>query len=348
MKTKYPLLFLLAFAFLSVNSQVVITRDNHCPADGEQYSYIKIENVAPGDIGNNCIWDLSQIKLDGDIIPCTQKSAESKEFDNFANTPFIASCERDAVYYHGVSDDSYELVGITTETYKLDYELPMVKMQYPFYYGKSFNGDFIAHAYKDDKLLKMDISGNYYTIADATGTLVLPNTIIPNVLRVKQNSDYVQANACNEVNISSTKYTYYSQFHKQPLLTIIEQTKTYQDGRVETKNECFLNEIALAYTENNSSQVENIKADFKYSIYPNPFDNQILISYSLEQITEIKIELFDILGVKVGDILTEKTQAKGYYEYEFQTINLNLKPGVYFIKLTCGNNAYTERLVKTK
>jgi hypothetical protein len=56
------------------------------------------------------------------------------------------------------------------------------------------------------------------------------------------------------------------------------------------------------------------------SVYPNPIDNKIVLTYSLNQNDRVSIGLYDLLGSLVQSILEDENQSKGE-----KSVNLNLK-----------------------
>lgn len=81
---------------------------------------------------------------------------------------------------------------------------------------------------------------------------------------------------------------------------------------------------------------ENMKADFKLTVFPNPVSENLSISYSLPQTANIKLEIVNVLGKKIKDLVDAK-QVVGQ-----QTLSIsseNLIPGIYFLKITSENNA---------
>jgi len=87
-----------------------------------------------------------------------------------------------------------------------------------------------------------------------------------------------------------------------------------------------------------------------YQNYPNPFNPVTKIKYDLKkefrsQESEVKLSIFDILGKKIKDLVSEKLQP-GTYEVTFD--GSNLPSGVYFYKLSAGNYTETEKMLLLK
>jgi hypothetical protein len=74
--------------------------------------------------------------------------------------------------------------------------------------------------------------------------------------------------------------------------------------------------------------------------YPNPFNNSTNIEFYLPKADNIKIELFNVLGQKSGDIFTGQKSAG------WNSVNLvadNLNSGTYFYRIQTGNDTRTGR-----
>ncbi len=76
---------------------------------------------------------------------------------------------------------------------------------------------------------------------------------------------------------------------------------------------------------NNSKE---IPTEFNlYQNYPNPFNPSTVIKYALPFSSNVKIEIFNILGEKIKELVNEQ-KSTGYYGVNFNTTGL--ASGVYF------------------
>jgi immune inhibitor A len=79
--------------------------------------------------------------------------------------------------------------------------------------------------------------------------------------------------------------------------------------------------------------------------YPNPFNAQTVISYSLDKQSDVKIEIFDILGRSI-ETLTDKLMPAGIYRLVWDA---NAVPsGIYFYKITAGAIIETKKMMLLK
>lgn len=81
-------------------------------------------------------------------------------------------------------------------------------------------------------------------------------------------------------------------------------------------------------------------------IFPNPFSNQTTIQYSLPSRifgTQIKIELYNLLGQKIKTIADEK-QSSGEHKYSMDLEKEN--SAIYLLKIKTGENIYSKKIIK--
>ena len=79
--------------------------------------------------------------------------------------------------------------------------------------------------------------------------------------------------------------------------------------------------------------------------YPNPFNSMTKIDYTLPLSSQVRIDLFDVLGRKVDNIINEY-QIIGYHQIHYS--NDNLKSGLYFYKLNIGKHSLQKKMMLVK
>lgn len=81
------------------------------------------------------------------------------------------------------------------------------------------------------------------------------------------------------------------------------------------------------------------------SNYPNPFNPETVISFSIKTQTNVKLMIFDVLGRKVKELVNEEKQP-GTYNVKFNAYNLS--SGIYFYTLITNNFVQTKKMLLLK
>lgn len=97
---------------------------------------------------------------------------------------------------------------------------------------------------------------------------------------------------------------------------------------------------------NESSVADNQPQTFKlHQSYPNPFNPTTTIGYELPQQTDVKLEVFNILGQRIVTLVNE-TQTSGIHEVTFDASNLS--SGVYLYRITTGQFTKSRKMLLVK
>ncbi len=81
--------------------------------------------------------------------------------------------------------------------------------------------------------------------------------------------------------------------------------------------------------------------------YPNPFNPETRIGYRLPVASDVKLELYDMLGRKLATLVNARQDA-GAYLIAFNAQTLNLASGIYFYRLQAGNFVETKKMILMK
>jgi len=96
-----------------------------------------------------------------------------------------------------------------------------------------------------------------------------------------------------------------------------------------------------------ASAIEKIASFELFQNYPNPFNPTTVIRYQLPVKSEVKLELFDVLGRKLATLVSA-TQEAGSYTVSVSASALNLSSGVYLYRLTAGTFMDTKKMLFVK
>jgi len=113
----------------------------------------------------------------------------------------------------------------------------------------------------------------------------------------------------------------------------------FADG---TESWFYMPDFTPGAANQNSLSVDEIEGRSGISqVFPNPFNTETNIQFTLDQPENVKIELFDIKG----DFI--KTLASGKYAIGHHTVNLEaseLQAGYYYYTFRAGNSLHTKKL----
>lgn len=81
-----------------------------------------------------------------------------------------------------------------------------------------------------------------------------------------------------------------------------------------------------------------------FSIFPNPTNSDFSVSYTLEDMSFVKLELYDLSGVKIRTLLDLDNQTEGNYYFNFSISELI--SGTYLFVFTSSSKTITHKIVK--
>ncbi|NVN95699.1 MAG: DUF2271 domain-containing protein [Bacteroidetes bacterium] len=103
--------------------------------------------------------------------------------------------------------------------------------------------------------------------------------------------------------------------------------------------------MVLDWTPNTAGIAEN-QNQSTFTVTPNPVTSQSSINYSLKELTDVTIGLYDVTG-KLINVLFDDNQTAGNYSLSLASEE-KLKPGTYFVKMNTGKTQHTERVLILK
>jgi hypothetical protein len=113
-----------------------------------------------------------------------------------------------------------------------------------------------------------------------------------------------------------------------------------KDVAVEIQN----GEVIVMPDESNGNGM--IPADFMLGDnFPNPFNSSTVINYALIERSHVAIDIFDILGRKIENLVFEGKPA-GYHQVTWNAANM--PSGVYFYRIKAGDFSDTKKMMFLK
>jgi len=98
-------------------------------------------------------------------------------------------------------------------------------------------------------------------------------------------------------------------------------------------------------TSNEEDLTEVPEKHTLYQNYPNPFNPSTNIRFELSSPSDVRLEVFDMIGRKVS-VLLETRMSSGFHEVSFDASSLS--SGVYFYRLQTGRSVLTRKMVLLK
>jgi|GEM_PF-4418933 len=80
--------------------------------------------------------------------------------------------------------------------------------------------------------------------------------------------------------------------------------------------------------------------------YPNPFNPVTTIGFSLAAVSNVTLNVYDILGKEVATLIHSRLMDKGTHEVEFDAGNL--ESGIYFSRLAVGKKTQIQKMLLLK
>lgn len=135
--------------------------------------------------------------------------------------------------------------------------------------------------------------------------------------------------------------------------TTEQQSYSFVDEQARGKLFYRLKQIDFNGAFQYSNVIEvNLTAPEKFELaqnYPNPFNPTTILTYQLPLTSNVKLEVFDVLGRRVTTLVNAKQEA-GNYTVNFNAAIYSLTSGVYFYRLNASatNGASSSNFVETK
>jgi len=99
-------------------------------------------------------------------------------------------------------------------------------------------------------------------------------------------------------------------------------------------------------TDVEETMIEEIPNSFELSQnYPNPFNPSTTISFSLPKTSEVQLNIYNVLGQHVAQLVNEVKNA-GTYQVNWDASNLS--SGIYIYRLQAGSKILTNRMILMK
>jgi len=309
------------------NAQPILTYNQHALKADVDNSMSYCDYIEPGPAGANNTWDFSGLHFNRSFTGYLKNSMVTEIGVTFPGTNTELT-EFDSRFYFFVDEDKIEQYGYSSvdRRTQIKYDIPFVKMKFPFTYGNSFSGTFSGKTFYSG-IEGGEIVGNYSVEADAFGTLILTgNTTYENTLRIRTEKNYTNSfnNRSEEVNIIT--YRWYTESHRYPVLVLTEHS--VKSGEIITLNH------QAAYNNNAVFFVSPIVAE-SVLLYPNPTTSYLVLEFNAIAAGTINFTISDASG-KVIRTFDEDVSTGGICTYDLSGKIAELSPAMYYLTIQSG------------
>jgi hypothetical protein len=138
-------------------------------------------------------------------------------------------------------------------------------------------------------------------------------------------------------------------FQNFPIMLTSDEVDVNVEGSGEaTFSSQVINDMEVALGGTIVSGEVGVERPVEFTIsqnYPNPFNPSTTLQFGIPEASNVKLEVFNMLGQKVATLVSEKLQA-GYHTARFDAGGLS--SGVYIYQIQAGNFTQTKKMLLIK
>ena len=338
MKKNYIFVILFALTTSVVFSQPTITHSGNAPQIGDVYYFSNTDDpIDPGPSGANQSWDFSNINISstdqatilapggtpfaGDFPECNQVF----HYDGTGTYIYYDLTQSEMNHYGEGFDDNTQLV--------IHFSDPSKEIEYPFAYNNSFTDSFLGSY--DYEGLTTHTSGTSTVTADAWGSVTTPEDTYNSVLRVKSVRSVTDSVWMADIFVYTTTtiftdYSWHTSSSHTPVMSItVIDTDMFSD--------------TVAHYTTSSQHVYNPNDGISaLSVQPNPASNFVKVSFNTPENMTVQLAIVDL----TGKLIVNREYALNQPGSQEVDLNLDgIRSGLYFIKITSGNQIQTKKLI---
>ncbi len=344
------LLFLLSAATGTCAWAQVLTLPANGWRQGDRLTKVQVEYVCPDDGGSGQAWRLGQE---------TKKSEEHRE-SVASNGDTVAVFLPDRIVHYVLHGDTlWDKGEQQRRTYRICQEERPV-LRYPFQYGDSIGGTFLAKGV--DEGIDLTVSGFGYTMADGTGILADGTDTLRHILRLHLMDDYTEDYGGQaQLHYRRDKYQWYMTGWRYPVQESIHWSMVEGDTAVtaldsvtylylpdmqmelaeDMVNDSIRKQVALWDAQNGKEGGISALADIAATLSPD--GRTLTIDYTLtEGATALSFIASDVIGNVLGSKRIDNVEAGDHQE----TLTLSRKPigNAVLLHIESGEEKQTEKV----
>jgi len=333
---------------ISAFSQITLTHAKHALRAGDVQVMHKADYIEPGPSGVGQIWNFSDLKFYGEDRNHMIDATTVEKYGALPSATVAINTGGDFHSMFRITATENDNVGHFGKDYHVIFTQPYRRMIYPFTYGNHYRSNYSGYGVYANNA-ETDITGDYSFEADAYGTLILPNNVLTNVLRVKHTMSRYEFARCFYTETQQTRYLYYTDNQRYPVFATLETMWINNNRDTSWHRSAAVSEFVHTVPADEPITQKPMMADRKeyiHNVFPNPFNDELKVNFILDEKTNVAIELYTLDGLKLRDICSRRSLEQGVHEFEYNTSAL--PAGAYFVKFIFNDFAFVKQAVKIK
>lgn len=318
--------FLLAVVILKAIGSLAQTIDAPFILSGDIFTMTSTDTVAPGEAGENMVWDYTSLGFGQNFNGQLVTSSPSPFEDDYPHADWIWEIAG-GQYYYNFGPDMYEYFGGVENGASYPYTDSEEFYPYPFNYGDTHEDSTENTLF----ITGMETFRSIYSTAafDGYGILNMPNeTVYDDACRIR-----VHRTITDSTIAGVTQY-------------VIDQVQFFQNGLVSPvvvhtdmiigKGTGEMEINVLEYLQNYSdASAEAVELDV-FALYPNPASNKVMLRWALgaESIVAYAADGREVEKIKTFPGMT-------FTQFDVS----DWPPGVYTISFMNGHEVASEQLI---
>lgn len=335
---KITILSVFLTLVLVLNAKTKITYQVHALQPGVNNPMSLCSYGEPGVGGEAITWDFTDLKFEKNFVGELSENASSGDFSR-SN---VILNEFGSKFFFNIDAERTAQIGYLSKSgnVKMEYDVPFVKMKYPFEQGNYFSGAFAGDYLVSGKKIS-DIEGEYFVEADASGTLLLPEgKTIENVLRIKEEKNYTLTGGTNRA-VSIITYRWYNSTHTYPVLVLCKII-TETNGKEYVRHQAAYNGEVINYSVIDDAEFAVHSAE----LFPTFVTNELNLAITVSVSQEAQIIIYDANGKMYAQQAQLLTNGENLLSLSNEVSKLS--SGNYFVEVSAGGEKLIRNFICTK
>lgn len=335
--TKFILGILLFLVFTSQSNAQYVLQSTNQPGTGDLWvNKIITDDILPGGNGAATTWDYSAHfvtpnTISEQYVPLTGTTADIT-FPG-ANVKCISFFGMTDYFYKNTATNELTYLGFFTSGDEIHITNTQKLLVAPFAYGSTISNVAVTGTGYQNSAL----SGTITVEADSYGTLIVGGQTLTNVLRLKTEMNFSEDFGGGLVStISIVRYAWYKSGLRAPFMQIC----TYDlDGVLGSAHQKY------SLVANVTVGVDEIATPaIGVSVFPNPVKSSIEANVTIDQTSDVTIQLVDITGKLAKSENVHYTTGEHHLSMDVS----DLPKGIYMLSIQSGNTTREERISITE